>query len=137
MAFTLCWIDIRSIQNICQIDLLFSLESKNIGSICMVNRTSYDTDRSWSRTIINENLIGPLPFFTLKALLLFFILNFSNFDCYLWDLDITFAYLHILLESLFFDPKKCHTYYNKPTAYKCCDQEVFREVGVRSNSKTF
>ena len=97
MAFTLCWINFESIQSICQIDLLFSLESKNISSICIVNRTSYDTDRSWSRTIINENLYWTIVIFHFETPTTFFLFwIFLIFDCYLGDSDITFAYLQML-----------------------------------------
>ena len=82
-----------------------------------------------------KSFSGPLSFFTLKPLLLFFILYFSNF----WLLSLRFVF-NICISLLTvgecsFVPKQRCTYINKPTAYKCCHQEVFRQIDVCSISK--
>ena len=43
LVFSTYWIDIGSIQNKYQIDLLFILETKRIDPICISDRTWYDT----------------------------------------------------------------------------------------------
>ena len=100
-AFSRYCIDIESVQNMYQVDLLFSLESYQIHLICISDRKWYDIYQisfGWRKSKWKcfwycyhfSTIIEPLSFLTSKTLLLLFLQN-----SYFWMFSSTFTFLLI------------------------------------------
>ena len=150
-SFRLLFQCIELIQNMYQIDFLFSLETKRIDQIFFLDGRWYNM--YWVHLGVKQVqmkiLIGPLSFLTLEPLLLSLI-----FDCYVWLLGFSIDFLNTLyiafnicillivfqrFDELAFSlyrrlfcsfQDQCCSYINKPTIYRCCHQEVFRQIRV-------
>ena len=80
----------------------------------------------------NENTYWTMIIFKVEALIDFFILfnicilltSFQRFN------ELAFSFCRKVF--CLFQNQQYYPYINKPTTYRCCHQEVFRQTGVRS-----